>query len=60
MAEPREITFSRPKHVGPGWQIEARWPRGHIEVITFTSEAKADEWLAGSRSKAWLKARGFA
>jgi hypothetical protein len=59
MAESRGITFTRPKYVEPNWQIEAVWPRGHIEIIAgFKSEADADEWL-NSRSSAWLKARGY-
>lgn len=62
MTEPSEtITFSRPTYIGPSWQIEARWPRGHIEAIAgFKTEAKAEEWLAGSRCQAWLRERGYA
>jgi hypothetical protein len=57
-----KVTFDpKPLKSGSGYYVVAAYPGGQQEHITgFKIEADAIEWLASSRSQAWLKARGYA
>ena len=56
-----KVTFDpKPLKSGTGWYVVATYPSGQQEHIAgFKSESEADEWLAGNRCQAWLKARGY-
>ncbi len=61
MAEVRDkLTINpQPVRVGNEWRVRAVWPSGYPEEITgFKTEAEAKDWIA-TRSKAWLRGRGY-
>jgi hypothetical protein len=50
----------KPMKRGHEWYIEAKHPSGQREHISgFKTESDAYAWIAGAKSKEWLKKRGY-